>query len=132
MLVGRGGKRGKTSGRGGKGQTARAGNKTRPELRDFIKRVPKLRGRGVNQNKSFAKKLKIINLVDIDTLYTAGDIVNPASLIERTIISTIAGKIPQVKILATGEITKKLIVEGCLISKEAEAKILKAGGEVRK
>ena len=34
--VGRGGKRGKTSGRGGKGQTARAGNKRRPELRDMI------------------------------------------------------------------------------------------------
>ena len=38
MIVGRGGKRGKTSGRGGKGQTARAGNKRRPELRDFIKK----------------------------------------------------------------------------------------------
>ena len=42
--VGRGGKRGKTSGRGGKGQTARAGNKRRPELRDIIKKLPKNRG----------------------------------------------------------------------------------------
>ena len=42
--VGRGGKRGKTAGRGGKGQTARAGNKRRPELRDIIKRLPKNRG----------------------------------------------------------------------------------------
>lgn len=50
--VGRGGTRGKTSGRGTKGQNARAGNKKRPELRDFIKRVPKLRGRGKNSLKT--------------------------------------------------------------------------------
>ena len=43
-LVGRGGKHAKTSGRGGKGQTARSGNKRRPELRDIIKRLPKNRG----------------------------------------------------------------------------------------
>ena len=43
-MVGRGGKHAKTSGRGGKGQTARAGNKRRPELRDIIKRLPKNRG----------------------------------------------------------------------------------------
>ncbi|MEI7709228.1 MAG: uL15 family ribosomal protein [bacterium] len=43
-IVGRGGKRGKTAGRGGKGQTARSGNKRRPELRDIIKRLPKNRG----------------------------------------------------------------------------------------
>jgi len=43
-LVGRGGKHAKTSGRGGKGQTARAGNKRRPELRDIIKKLPKMRG----------------------------------------------------------------------------------------
>src|SRR3989344_9254569 len=42
--VGRGGKHAKTSGRGGKGQTARAGNKRRPELRDIIKKLPKNRG----------------------------------------------------------------------------------------
>jgi large subunit ribosomal protein L15 len=56
--VGRGGKRGKTAGRGTKGQNARAGRKKRPELRDFIKRVPKLRGRGKSPLKSFQKKLK--------------------------------------------------------------------------
>ncbi|OGJ02758.1 hypothetical protein A3G06_00740 [Candidatus Nomurabacteria bacterium RIFCSPLOWO2_12_FULL_46_14] len=43
-LVGRGGKHAKTSGRGGKGQTARAGNKRRPEFRDIIKKLPKNRG----------------------------------------------------------------------------------------
>ncbi|MEX0932378.1 MAG: uL15 family ribosomal protein [Parcubacteria group bacterium] len=55
--VGRGTTRGKTAGRGTKGQNARAGRKKRPELRDFIKRIPKLRGRGKNSLKSRQTKL---------------------------------------------------------------------------
>ena len=54
--LGRSGNRGKTSGRGTKGQNARAGRKKRPELRDIIKRVPKLRGRGKSSLKSFQSK----------------------------------------------------------------------------
>jgi large subunit ribosomal protein L15 len=61
--VGRGGKRGKTAGRGTKGQNARAGRKKRPEIRDFIKRFPKLRGRGKNSLKSFQKRLDGTELV---------------------------------------------------------------------
>lgn len=56
--AGRGGKRGKTAGRGTKGQNARAGRKKRPEIRDFIKRFPKLRGRGVHSLKSFQPILR--------------------------------------------------------------------------
>ncbi|OHA88586.1 MAG: hypothetical protein A3C70_01145 [Candidatus Zambryskibacteria bacterium RIFCSPHIGHO2_02_FULL_43_14] len=56
--VGRGGTRGKTAGRGTKGQNARAGHKKRPEIRDIIKRIPKLRGRGKSSLKSFQPKLK--------------------------------------------------------------------------
>ena len=55
--VGRGGARGKTSGRGTKGQNARAGHKKRPELRDIIKKIPKLRGRGKSSLKSIRSKL---------------------------------------------------------------------------
>lgn len=55
--VGRGGTRGKTAGRGTKGQNARAGRKKRPELRDTIKRIPKLRGRGIAGLKSRQVKL---------------------------------------------------------------------------
>ncbi len=42
--IGRGGRRGKTCGRGTKGQNARAGRKKRPEIRDIIKKLPKKRG----------------------------------------------------------------------------------------
>src|SRR5690348_6766814 len=103
MIVGRGGKRGKTSGRGGKGQTARAGNKRRPELRDFIKRIPKLRGRGVSPHKSIETKPFIINLSVIDALSKDGMVISPKTLIEMKAVSTYEGRIPAVKILSDGE-----------------------------
>jgi ribosomal protein L15 len=65
-LVGRGGKHAKTSGRGGKGQTARAGNKRRPELRDIIKKLPKNRGYSF---KSIQKAYKL----PIDKTLPVGD-----------------------------------------------------------
>lgn len=130
-IIGRGGKRGKTSGRGGKGQTARAGNKKRPELRDFIKRIPKLRGRGVNINKSPNEREVVINLGDLEAVFESGDTISPATLIERNTISTKNGKIPRIKILGSGEITKKFKIEGCLISEQAKVKVEKAGGSVK-
>ncbi|OIO49751.1 MAG: hypothetical protein AUJ39_00315 [Parcubacteria group bacterium CG1_02_42_13] len=51
--IGRGGKRGTYSGRGTKGQKARAGHRIRPAERDLIQRLPKLRG---FNNKPKAKK----------------------------------------------------------------------------
>ena len=131
MIVGRGGTRGKTSGRGGKGQTARAGNKRRPELRDFIKRIPKLRGRGVNQNKAFGKRPVNVNVGDIDTVFKNGDTVSPKTLIEKHAISTFEGMVPSVKMLSDGDITKKIIVENCLLSAKAREKIEKAGGTIK-
>jgi large subunit ribosomal protein L15 len=62
MIVGRGGKRGKTSGRGGKGQTARSGHKVRPEWRDFIKRMPKLRGYSFQSITGVRNPVVAINL----------------------------------------------------------------------
>jgi len=66
-LIGRGGKHAKTSGRGGKGQTARAGNKRRPELRDIIKKLPKNRGYQFKsiQKVFLLKKDKLISQKDI-------------------------------------------------------------------
>lgn len=131
MIVGRGGKRGKTSGRGGKGQTARAGNKKRPELRDFIKRIPKLRGRGKSSLKSFEIKPIAINLDAIEKLFKTGDVVSEKTLIEKKGITTFEGRTPHVKILSVGELTKKLTFEGCKVSTGARIKIEKAGGTVK-
>ncbi len=121
--VGRGGTRGKTSGRGTKGQNARAGRKKRPEIRDAIKRFPKLRGRGVSALKPLGKAVTTLNLTVIDKLFSSGDKVNVESL------TKLGYRIP-VKILSTGEISKKLTFSGIPISKQAIEKINKAGGEV--
>ena len=131
MIVARGGKRGKTAGRGGKGQSARAGNKRRPEWRDIIKQMPKLRGRGVNQNKSIQDKPAVINVALIEEVFNVGDSITPTILVEKFAIEKISGKIPKVKILGDGEITKKVIITGCLVSASAKSKIEKVGGSVK-
>ncbi len=126
-LVGRGGTRGKTSGRGGKGQTARAGNKRRPELRDIIKKLPKMRG---YRTRSFEKKPIPVNL-DALNIFESGVTITKALLIENKIIKKQGGVVPAVKILGKGELNKKLIITECLISDTARAKVEKAGGEVK-
>ena len=128
MTVARGGRRGKTSGRGGKGQTARAGNKRRPEWRDIIKKLPKLRGRGKNSNKSIETKPAIVNLGLIEEIFSAGDSITPAILIEKGVIKTVSGKVPMIKILGDGEITKAFKISGCKVSESAKVKVEKAGG----
>ncbi len=132
VQVGRGGKRGKTSGRGGKGQTARAGHKMYPEIRDMIKRIPKLRGRGKQSFKSFQEKPTPVSLEMIEKMYATGSTVSPDTLLTAGIISLKSGKVPLVKILGKGTVSKKLNVSGCAISVSAKAAIEKAGGSVMK
>lgn len=131
--IGRGGKRGKTSGKGGKGQTARAGGRPRPEMRDIIKRLPKLRGHGKNRARTVnAERVlpTVINLTVIEAAFAAGDTVSPQTLAAKGIISEKKGKLPMVKILGTGELTKKITLSGCVSSASVKAKIEKAGGSV--
>ena len=132
--VGRGGKRGKTSGRGTKGQKARAGRKLRPEMRDVIKKIPKLRGHGKNRAKTVnSSKVKAVpvNLELLDKVFSDGDVVNIDTLLEKGVVETISGKKPIVKILAKGEISKKLTIEGLEISQKAKELVEKQGGEVK-
>lgn len=130
MTVARGGKRGKTSGRGGKGQTARAGNKRRPEWRDIIKKLPKLRGRGVNQNKAITTKPVVVNLGLLEEIFTSGEAITPTILVEKGVVDTISGKIPAIKILGDGELTKTFKISGCSVSESAKAKIEKVKGTI--
>jgi len=131
VSIGRGGRRGKTSGRGGKGQTARAGHKVRPEIRDMIKKLPKLRGRGKNINRSFEKRPVVINLDILEKNFADGEIVNPTALITKNLLRLVGGKKPAVKILGNGKISKKLAVEQCLFSQSAKIAIEKAGGSIK-
>ncbi len=125
--IGRGGKRGTTSGRGTKGQKARAGNKRRPEMRDIIKKLPKLRG---YRFKPVSVKPAIVNLAILDEIFKVGESITPASLLAKKIIKRERGQIPMVKVLALGDLTKKLIIENCLASDSAKTKIEKAGGSI--
>ncbi|MES2087772.1 MAG: 50S ribosomal protein L15 [Patescibacteria group bacterium] len=130
IQVGRGSKRGKTSGRGGKGQTARAGHKVRPELRDMIKRVPKLRGRGKNIFQSFQSRALPVNLDLLEKHFGAGETINPETLATKGLIEMRKGDTVKVKILGTGEITKKFTISGCAVSASARTKVEKAGGTI--
>lgn len=127
--VGRGGGRGKTSGRGTKGQNARAGHKKRPEIREKLKKIPKLRGYAFN---SIAQKPSVVNLASLEAAFAAGETVSPATLLERGLIRGRKGATPKVKILGDGELTKKLVFASCSVSNAAKEKIEKAGGSFAK
>jgi len=115
--VGRGGKRGTYSGKGLKGQLARAGRKVRPDLRDFIKKIPKRRGYDF---QSVYPKPQIVNLKDLEIKYQDGEIVSPETLIEKGLIAKVKGRMPEVKILGDGKLTKKLEIKDCRMSESVK------------
>ena len=127
--IGRGAKRGKTSGRGQKGQASRAGRKMRPEMREVIKKLPKLRGRGKNMNKSFEIKPAVLNLRDLVNI-EANTVLTPKKFVDLKLVELLKGKVPSIKILGTGEITQALTFKKVAVSASAIVKIEKAGGKV--
>ncbi|MDP3965836.1 MAG: uL15 family ribosomal protein [bacterium] len=132
MRVGRGGKRGKTAGRGTKGQNARAGRKKRPELRDIIKKLPKRRGYGKNRGRTVnpSRKDSIpVSLSVVANVFADGAEVTPKALKEKMIIRARGPLFPPVKIMG-GETDKKLHFKGCAVSQSARAAIEKAGGTI--
>ena len=129
--VGRGGTRGKTSGRGHKGQKQHGGHGIRPQMRDEIKRIPKLRGRGVNTNKSVSDKDVTLNISVIEKTFSKGKIVSPKSLFKAGLFLKRGNSYPQIKILGGGEISKNFTITGCRVSAAAKEKIEKAGGKVK-
>ena len=107
--VGRGGKRGTYSGRGTKGQKARAGHRIRPAERDLIQRLPKLRG---FKNPPLYPKSQIVNLDDLGKSVT-DNIINAKVLIAAKLIKDSRGPI---KILARGKATRPMIFQGLRVS----------------
>ncbi len=126
--VGRGGKKGTYSGKGIKGQSSRAGRKMVPIIRELIKRYPKLRG-----YRSFILQdySAVVNIDNLEKVSKNGEVINPNNLIKKGIIRTIKGKVPQVKILGRGKLSKQLIIENCKVSKTARDSIEKAGGTIK-
>ncbi len=119
--------RGKQSGRGGKGQTARAGHKIRPEMRDIIKKLPKRRGYGKNRGRTVdptKPDYVAVSLSKLSAIFDGGE-VSRALLIERGVI----GRKERAKIVG-GETSKKFTLKDVMATASAKAAIEKAGGTV--
>ena len=119
------GSKGKTSGRGGKGASARGGGPYWKRGHEggqtpIFKRFPK---RGFS-NHDWANRFYVVNMGDLER-FDNGATVDAAALIE-------AGLVPNdhlpVKILGNGDLTKKLTVTAGWYSKSAHAKITGLGG----
>lgn len=127
--IGRGGKRGTTSGRGTKGQKARAGAKIRPAIRDIIKRIPKSRGRGRSTFKSFRPKPSVVTLEMLEKQFSDGGIINAGALLEKGLIHRVGGRVPQVKILGNS-VKKRFTLKGFLYSHGVRQAMVRAGGTI--
>lgn len=125
--IGRGGKRGTTSGRGTKGQLAHGGT-PRPEIRDYIKKFPKKRGYNFN---SVAVKHESVNVSQIEDRFEKGAQVTPKALLEAGLVKRVTGRVPKVKVLGNGDISKPFTFEGLSFSESAKEKIAKAGGTIK-
>lgn len=128
--VGRGGKRGKTSGRGTKGQKARAGHRIRPQVREELKKLPKLRGRGMHGLRSIATKPLAVNVGTLEKIFSAGATITPQALREHSLVRAHRGSKLVVKILGDGALTKKFAISGCAVSTSARTKIEAVGGSI--
>ena len=116
---------GKTSGKGHKGQNARSGGGVRPGFEGgqmpLFRRIPK---RGFKNRN--AKVYTEVTLAILENLEN-GTEVTAESLIEMGVIKKVNDGIV---ILGNGELTKKLTVKASRVTKNAEAKIIAAGGKI--
>src|SRR5262245_4600434 len=131
--IGRGGGsgHGKTSGRGHKGAGARSGNKRKVAYEGgqnpLHMRMRKLRGPNKKMSMPFEKfrtRTQPVNLSDLDARFKANEVVTPESLRQ----AGLAKRRHPVKILARGEISKRLTVRAHAFSAQAKEKIEAAGG----
>src|SRR5215204_6046147 len=122
---------GKTSGRGHKGAGARSGNKRKAGYEGgqnpIHMRMRKLRGPNKKMSMPFEKfrtRTQPVNLSALEARFKANDEVTPEALRE----AGLAKKRDPVKILARGELSKKLTVRAHAFSAQAKEKIEAAGG----
>jgi len=117
---------GKTSTRGENGQKSRSGASIPAWFQGgqspLYRRLPK---RGFN-NKRFRTEFATINLDDLNKFFKDGDVVTPEILKERGIIkNSLCG----IKVLANGNLDKKLTIKAQRFSSKAVTKIEEAGGK---
>lgn len=117
--------RGKTAGRGTKGQNSRSGGGVRPGFEGgqmpIQRRLPK---RGFTN--IFQKKIVAINIRDLKR-FESGAVVDEAALVRAGLVK---GQRDGIKLLGHGDINIPLTIKVNSISKSAKAKIESAGGKV--
>ncbi len=115
---------GKTAGKGHKGQKSRSGYSRRWGFEGgqmpLVRQIPK---RGFTN--IFRVGYQVVNLRDLERVFSNGDTVTADLLTEKGLIR---GDKKPIKILASGELSKKLIVQAHAFSKNAQASIEAAGG----
>ena len=123
---GEGGGHGKTSGRGGKGQSARSGSSIRPGFEGGqMPLYRKLPHRGFN-NYRHRIEIAVLNVGDLASLDAGVTEVNAVALAAAGLIR---GGESRVKILGDGELSRAIKVTAAKFSESAKAKIEKAGGQ---
>ena len=126
-IVGRGyGSKGRCCGRGNNGQNSRSGGGVRLGFEGGQMPLYRRVARRGFSNARFKVVYEPISLAVIDKAYAEGETVSAATLLEKGVANT-----DTVKILADGEVTKKLVVDGVKLSGAAAEKIKAAGGEVK-
>ena len=71
-----------------------------------------------------------VNIFSLQKSFLVNDNVSPAILVQKGLVTTRSGRVPDIKILGDGEIDKALNVSGCQVSAGARKKLEKAGGTV--
>ena len=117
---------GKTATRGGKGQSARTGNLNLGGFEGgqmpLTRRMPKF-----GFHNHFRKEFAVVNVDDLER-FDAGATVDAAALRDAGLVK---GQHDGIKVLGTGDLTKKLVVKADAFSKQAKEKIEKAGGSAQ-
>ena len=128
---GHGSGRGKTAGRGTKGQKARTGGRIHRAFNGgqtrLSKRLPFVRGLG-NSNLAFRHDYAIVNVTDLK-LFEAGAQITPDVLVAQGFMTKAEGK-GLVKILGDGDLDRALTVRAHKFTEGARTKIEAAGGTV--
>ncbi|MFA6689373.1 MAG: 50S ribosomal protein L15 [Sphaerochaetaceae bacterium] len=128
-IVGRGASsKGRSCGRGHDGQNSRTGGGPRPGFEGGQMPLYRRVARRGFSNYPFKQEYEVVSLDSLSKKFEDGDVVTLESLKERKLVK---GYDVQVKILANGELTKKVVIEGLKVSANAIEKIKAAGGEIR-
>lgn len=124
---------GKTSGRGGKGQTARSGGGVRVGFEGgqtpLFRRLPKRGFTNFTRKEFITINLDVLNQFDDNTVVTP-ELLREKNIITNAELAYVQKKRIGIKVLGNGDLTKKLTVKATKFTASALEKINAVGGNV--